>query len=77
MDIEILDADGICDGELELFADAPEPVSSSEPFDIDPAAGPEPPPGGGRIPLDPEPSTALLLASGLAALAVGRRCPER
>jgi len=23
----------VCDGELELFLDAPEPISSSEPFD--------------------------------------------
>ena len=36
VDIEILDADEICEGELELFTDAPEPVSSSEPFDIEP-----------------------------------------
>ncbi len=29
VDIEILDAEEICEGELELFTDAPEPISSS------------------------------------------------
>ncbi len=42
VEIEILDAEEVCEGELELFTDAPEPVSSSEPFDIDPPAGPDP-----------------------------------
>ena len=36
VDIEILDADEVCEGELVLFTDAPEPTSSSEPFDIEP-----------------------------------------
>ncbi len=37
VEIEILDADEVCDCErLTLFLDAPEPISSSEPFDIDP-----------------------------------------
>ena len=36
VDIEILDAEVICEGELELFLDAPEPISSSEPFDVVP-----------------------------------------
>ena len=36
VEILILDADAACEGELELFMDAPEPVSSSEPIDVDP-----------------------------------------
>ena len=36
VDIEILDADEVCGGVLELFTDAPEPVSSSDPFDVMP-----------------------------------------
>ncbi len=36
VDVEILDANQICEGALELFADAPEPTSSSEPFDVVP-----------------------------------------
>ena len=37
VDVQILGADAACEGELELLTDAPEPVSSSEPFDVDPA----------------------------------------
>ena len=36
MQIEILDAEEVCEGEFELFEDAPEPESSSEPFDVEP-----------------------------------------
>ena len=36
VDIKILDAEEVCEEELELFTDAPEPVSSSEPFDVVP-----------------------------------------
>ena len=35
VDIEILDAEEVCEGELALFTDAPEPISSSEPFDVE------------------------------------------
>lgn len=38
VDVEILDAADVCESELDLFLDAPEPFSSSEPFDIDPPA---------------------------------------
>ncbi len=39
--IEILDADEVCDCEtLTLFLDAPEPISSSEPFDVEPDPDP-------------------------------------
>ena len=38
VDIEILDAEEVCAGDLELFTDGPEPTSSSEPFDINGAA---------------------------------------
>ncbi len=71
VDIEILDAECVCEGELELFTDAPEPNSSSEPFDIDPPADPEPPPGGGRIPLlveEPPPPTSCGIGFELAFL---------
>ena len=34
--IEILEADEVCEEKLELFEDAPEPDSSSEPFDVVP-----------------------------------------
>ncbi len=36
VDLTIRDAETVCEGDLELFIDAPEPISSSEPFDIDP-----------------------------------------
>ncbi len=36
VEIRILDADQICPGPHELFIDAPEPMSSSEPFDVVP-----------------------------------------
>ncbi len=36
-EIEILDANDVCEGSLTLFTDAPEPISSSEPFDVDPS----------------------------------------
>ena len=36
VEIRILDAGEVCEGELELFTDAPEPISSSEPFDVVP-----------------------------------------
>ncbi len=42
VDIRILNAAQICDGSLRRFTAAPEPASSSEPFDIDPAADPGP-----------------------------------
>ena len=35
--VEILDADAVCEGPLTLLTDAPEPISSSEPFDVDPS----------------------------------------
>jgi len=35
VEIEILDAEDVCDEELELFTDAPVPISSSEPFDVE------------------------------------------
>ena len=34
--ITIEDAEAVCEEDLVLFTDAPEPISSSEPFDIDP-----------------------------------------
>ncbi len=34
VEIEILDAEEVCEGKLELSEDAPEPISSSEPFDV-------------------------------------------
>ena len=37
VDIKILDADRVCKETLELFKEAPEPTSSSEPFDVDPS----------------------------------------
>ncbi|MDA2924537.1 PKD domain-containing protein, partial [Acidobacteria bacterium AH-259-L09] len=37
VDIQILDAAEVCEGALELFTDAPEPISSSEPFDVVPS----------------------------------------
>ncbi len=33
VEVEILDPDEICEGDLILFEDTPTPVSSSEPFD--------------------------------------------
>ena len=36
VEIRILDASAICESELTLFTDAPEPESSSEPFDVTP-----------------------------------------
>ena len=36
VEIEILDAEEVCGGALELLTDAPEPISSSEPFDVVP-----------------------------------------
>jgi uncharacterized protein (TIGR03437 family) len=36
VEIGILDATAVCEGPLELFLDAPVPISSSEPFDVDP-----------------------------------------
>ena len=36
VDIKILNAVEVCAGPLELFTDAPEPESSSEPFDVEP-----------------------------------------
>lgn len=36
VDIEILDAEEVCEGDLTLFTGAPEPASSSEPFDVEP-----------------------------------------
>ena len=36
VEIEILDADEVCEGDLELFFEAPEPASSSDPFDVVP-----------------------------------------
>ena len=35
VDIEILDAEEVCEGEILLSVDAPEPDSSSEPFDVE------------------------------------------
>ena len=34
VEIDILDAKDLCEGNLELLTDAPEPISSSEPFDV-------------------------------------------
>ena len=34
VEVEILDAVEVCEGELALSVDAPEPDSSSEPFDV-------------------------------------------
>ena len=34
VEVEILDAEEACAAELELFTDAPEPISSSEPEDV-------------------------------------------
>ena len=39
VEIEILDAEEICEEPLLLFTEAPEPISSSEPFDVDPNDG--------------------------------------
>jgi len=36
VDIRILDAEVVCEGPLELFTEAPAPISSSEPEDVDP-----------------------------------------
>ena len=36
VEIQILDAEEVCEGALELFTDGPEPISSSEPFDVVP-----------------------------------------
>ena len=36
VEIQLLDADRLCEKELALFLDAPEPFSSSEPFDVMP-----------------------------------------
>ena len=36
VEVESLDASEVCDGPLLLFEDAPEPISSSEPFDVEP-----------------------------------------
>ena len=36
VEIQILDADEVCEGAQNLFTDAPEPTSSSEPFDVVP-----------------------------------------
>jgi hypothetical protein len=41
--IRILDADEVCAGELLLFANAPVPASSSEPYDVAPPANPPAP----------------------------------
>ena len=38
VDITIRDAETVCEGDLILFTDAPEPISSSEPFDVAPPA---------------------------------------
>jgi len=34
VEVEILDAEEVCEGVFELFTDAPEPISSSEPVDV-------------------------------------------
>jgi hypothetical protein len=31
---QIVDAEGVCERPLPLFTEAPEPISSSEPFDV-------------------------------------------
>ncbi len=36
VEIKILDVSEVCGGALALFAKAPEPISSSEPFDVTP-----------------------------------------
>ena len=36
VEIKILDAEDVCERDLEFFTDAPEPESSSEPFDVTP-----------------------------------------
>ena len=36
VDIRILDVEEVCDGDLNLSFEAPHPVTSSEPFDINP-----------------------------------------
>jgi choice-of-anchor C domain-containing protein len=36
VEIRILDAESVCGGPLTLFTEAPEPISSSEPFDVVP-----------------------------------------
>ena len=36
VEIQILDAEEVCEGALELLTNAPEPISSSEPFDVVP-----------------------------------------
>ena len=36
VEIKILDAEEVCEGSLEPFTEAPEPISSSEPFDVVP-----------------------------------------
>ncbi len=36
VDIQILNANDVCEGALLLFTDAPAPTSSSEPFDVVP-----------------------------------------
>ena len=36
VDIRILNANDVCEGALTLFTDPPEPISSSEPFDVVP-----------------------------------------
>ncbi len=36
VDLTIRDAETVCEQDLTLHLDAPEPTSSSEPFDIDP-----------------------------------------
>jgi hypothetical protein len=57
VDIEIVDADEACEGELRLFTAAPEPDSSSEPFDIEPPPDPGRPPGPRGEPLSSEVSS--------------------
>ena len=43
VEIMILNAEDVCEGALELFTDAPEPESSSEPFDVEPPVDVAPP----------------------------------
>ena len=43
VEIMILNAEDVCEGALELFTDAPEPESSSEPFDVEPPVDVVPP----------------------------------
>ena len=38
IEVKILDPVEVCEGPLALFADAPEPISSSWPWDVDPDA---------------------------------------